>query len=69
VDSRPSGARVLLNGRARGTTPLTLDSLAPGDYEVTLQLSGYQPFTTTVTVSAGARARAAGSLVVRQEKE
>jgi hypothetical protein len=60
---------VTINGVVRGTTPLTIGSMSPGVYEVVLQLSGYQPFTTRVTVAAGARARAAGSLVLRQEQE
>lgn len=69
IESRPTGAQVTINGVVRGTTPLTIGSMSPGVYEVMLQLSGYQPFTTRVTVAAGARARAAGSLVLRQEQE
>jgi hypothetical protein len=69
IESRPPGAQVTINDVVRGTTPLTIGSISPGSYQVTLQLSGYQPFTTQVTVAAGARARAAGSLVLRQEQE
>ena len=69
VESRPIGARVTINGRASGTTPMTFESLAPGTYEVTLDMPGYRPFSTSVTVVAGARARAAGSLVLIQERE
>ena len=68
VDSRPSGATVTINGRPSGTTPLSLDAVAPGEYRVGLALAGYQPFSTTVRVVAGERVRAAASLSV-QERE
>ena len=68
VDSRPIGASVSVDGKPSGTTPLTIDAVAAGDHKVTLQLSGYQPFSTTVRVVAGTRVRAAASLSV-QEKE
>jgi translation initiation factor IF-2 len=68
VDSRPPGASVTINGRPSGTTPLSLDKLDPGEYQVGLALPGYQPFSTTVRVVAGARARAAASLSVQERK-
>ena len=68
VDSRPAGATVTINGRPSGTTPLSLDAVAPGEYRVGLALAGYQPFSTTVRVVAGERVRAAASLSV-QERE
>lgn len=68
VESRPSGATVTVNGTVRGTTPITLSGLAPGQYTVQLQLTGYRTITTTVRVVAGERARAAASLT-EQERE
>ncbi|MCC7033018.1 MAG: PEGA domain-containing protein [Acidobacteria bacterium] len=67
VESRPSGATALVNGRPVGTTPVTLADLAPGTYTVQLRLAGFRPFTTTVRVVAGAQVRAAGSLTSAQE--
>ena len=69
IESRPTGASILLNGRAVGTTPMTIDDLEPGTYTVQLQLATFRPITTTVRVVAGARARAAASLVSTQEPE
>jgi len=66
VESRPPGATVTVNGDNRGTTPLTIDALAPGSYRVGLSLAGYQSFTTTVRVVAGERTRAAASLSVQE---
>ncbi|MFN2447441.1 MAG: PEGA domain-containing protein, partial [Vicinamibacterales bacterium] len=37
VRSEPTRASVTVDGRARGSTPLTLRDLPPGDHEVTLQ--------------------------------
>jgi PEGA domain-containing protein len=37
IVSTPSGARVLVDGAARGVTPLTLDEVAPGRHTVVLQ--------------------------------
>jgi hypothetical protein len=69
IESRPSGAAIVLNGRRVGATPLTLDDVEPGTYTVQLQLPTYRPITTTVRVVAGARARAAASLERAQEPQ
>ncbi len=53
VTSEPSGARVLVNGRPRGQTPLALGGLRPGSYEVEVSLRGYETETRSVQVGAG----------------
>jgi hypothetical protein len=62
VDSRPGGALVSIDGRAAGTTPVTLTAVAPGRHTVRLERPGYRTVTTTVDVKAGARARVAARL-------
>jgi len=37
VVSTPAGARVMVDGKARGVTPLTLSDLNPGNHEVALE--------------------------------
>jgi hypothetical protein len=37
VHSQPEGAKVTVDGVARGVTPLTLEGMSPGDHEVLLQ--------------------------------
>jgi hypothetical protein len=60
--SRPAGARVVLDGRTVGRTPLTLKDVAPGRHAVRLELDGYRVWTTEVVVASGRETRVAGSL-------
>jgi type II secretory pathway component PulL len=62
VDSRPKGARVTIDGRVLGATPLSAPGLAPGVHAVRLELSGYKTVTTSVTVKAGEAAKLALTL-------
>jgi len=68
IESRPAGAAVAINGKPSGKTPLTINDLAPGDYQVTMVMPGYRNFATTVRVVAGARARAAASLTAQENE-
>ncbi|HOX34568.1 MAG TPA: PEGA domain-containing protein [Methanoregulaceae archaeon] len=52
IRSSPSGAAVYVDGDYRGTTPLSV-SLYTGSHDVTLRLSGYSDWTSTVYVTAG----------------
>jgi hypothetical protein len=51
VKTTPAGARVLIDGKARGTTPLTLADLSPGNHEVSLQ-SNEGTINRKVTIAA-----------------
>jgi hypothetical protein len=62
VLSRPVGARVSVDGRPVGVTPLLLQDVAPGARTVRLELAGHKPWTDTVQVAAGQRVRVAASL-------
>ena len=53
VISTPAGARVLVDGRTRGVTPVELTDLSPGRHEVALQ-SDAGSVKRTVTVAANA---------------
>jgi hypothetical protein len=68
VESRPAGAAVTINGKPSGTTPLTINDLAPGEYRVVMTLPGYRDFTSTVQVVAGERVRAAASLTALEQQ-
>ena len=50
VESIPSGAMVLLGGRAAGQTPLTLNPVSAGAKKLTLQGKDFPPLEVPVTV-------------------
>jgi TonB family protein len=54
VVSDPPGARVLVNGKARGRAPLELAELKLGSYEVRVEQPGYEAEKRRVELSAGA---------------
>lgn len=62
VDSRPRGARVLVNGKFVGTTPVRIPDVAIGSQIVRLELENHRIWTTTTRVSAGQESRVTGSL-------
>ena len=68
VESRPSGAAVLIDGRVVGTTPLQISDLEPGTHQVRLELPGHRPWATTTTIVAGQSVRVAASLEEMTER-
>jgi hypothetical protein len=62
VDSTPRGARVRVDGRLIGTTPLRWPDASPGTHEVQIELAGYRLATVPVLVRAGDAARVSLSL-------
>ena len=53
VATEPPGAKVLIDGEARGVAPLTVSDLKAGEHAVVVQGTG-EPVSRTVTVQAGA---------------
>jgi hypothetical protein len=55
VTSRPLGARVSLDGTVVGETPLSVSDVAPGEHRLEVSLDGnaYQPWSSSVVVTAG----------------
>jgi serine/threonine protein kinase len=62
VDSRPRGARVLVDGKEYGVTPTRVAAQSVGSHVVRLELANHAPWTKTEAVTAGATARVTGSL-------
>jgi len=62
VESRPAGARVFVNDRLIGSTPLAAPGLPAGPAAVRIEMDGYQTWATTVRVAAGEQTRVAASL-------
>ena len=53
VDGSPLMADVAIDGVGVGQMPLSLDNLLVGEHKITVSKSGYQPYTTTVTIAEG----------------
>jgi hypothetical protein len=62
VQSRPAGARVYVNGRLAGATPVAIRDLPAGPATVRIEMDGYRLWTTKVQVSADEQTRVAASL-------
>lgn len=53
--SEPSGARVYINGIERGLTPLFLESISPGSYNIRMTKEGYVERRFRISVKASGR--------------
>ncbi|MBI2839485.1 MAG: protein kinase [Acidobacteria bacterium] len=53
VKTTPPGATVLIDGRPKGKSDLTVGKLAAGTHELRLELSEFEPYVTQVLVAAG----------------
>jgi hypothetical protein len=61
VTSEPAGARILVDGQPRGTTPMTIPDLAAGEHAVALE-SASGSVRRSVTIQAGETAEVAESI-------
>jgi hypothetical protein len=50
ISSTPSGASVIINGNAMGTTPFTTRTLTVGSHSLLLQMTGYLDHPATFTI-------------------
>ena len=55
ITSEPQGAEVMVNGVARGKTPLSVQEIPKGRAKIVLTLKGYQTETRDVLLNAGSR--------------
>jgi serine/threonine protein kinase len=62
VDSRPRGAKVLIDGKVVGTTPASIPDIPIGSHVVRLELADHRAWTTSTRVAAGEQTRVTGSL-------
>lgn len=62
VESRPSGARVFIDGELVGVTPLSVADVSAGSHVVRIDKTGYNRWSSAVRVVSGERVRVAASL-------
>ena len=65
LQTTPESTRVTLNGTEVGTTPLALDSVPVGSFEVAFSRSGYVPVSRQIDVRAGQETTLTVSLEAR----
>jgi serine/threonine protein kinase len=62
IESKPSGAKVYLDNKLAGTTPLTLPQVPAGSHAIRLERDGYRRWSAAVRVVATERSRITASL-------
>ncbi len=62
VDSRPPSAKVFIDGKLVGSTPLQLAGLDAGEHVVRIELDGYRRWSSSVRVVASEQNRVTASL-------
>jgi PEGA domain len=62
IDSRPTGAKVYLDNKLVGTTPVSMPEVRAGEHVVRLEHDGYRRWTSMVRVVAAERNRVTASL-------
>jgi hypothetical protein len=66
VRSTPTGATIVIDGTTRGTTPATLTSISAGSHTIVLKKSGYNDYSTNVTVTGGQMSSISVTMTVQQ---
>ncbi len=69
IESIPSGAAVYVDTIYRGVTSTIVGNLAPGSHTVLISKAGYQDWTGTVSISAGATAYLGPTLLPDQQPQ
>jgi serine/threonine protein kinase len=62
IDSRPRGAKVFVDGKEVGTTPVKVPEVGVGAHVVRLELADHRTWTNGIRVTAGEETRVTGSL-------
>jgi hypothetical protein len=62
VESRPDGAKVFIDGRLVGTTPLVVPEVTTGEHALQLDRDGYQRWSSAIRIITSERNRVTASL-------
>lgn len=63
VSSTPAGAQVFLDNQFMGITPLTLNAVTTGTHLVSIRQDGYEEYSATTPVNAGATSTVSAALM------
>jgi hypothetical protein len=53
INSIPDGAKVIINGEEKGTTPFVMDNVEPGSYQILVIKDGYVPYQEGFNIAKG----------------
>jgi serine/threonine protein kinase len=62
VESRPDGARVFLDGRLIGTTPMSIPGISAGEHAIRLERDGYRRWSSSIRIVSAEQNRVTASL-------
>jgi hypothetical protein len=62
VDSRPGGAKVFIDGRLAGVTPMSVPQVGVGEHAIRLERDGYRRWSSSIRIAAGEPGRVTASL-------
>jgi hypothetical protein len=62
VESKPPGAKVYVDNKLAGTTPLSLQQVSAGNHVIRLEREGYRRWSASVRIVAAERNRVTASL-------
>jgi len=62
IDSRPSGAKVYVDGKMVGNTPVEIGDVRAGEHVVRIEQDGYRRWSSSVRVVAAEQNRVTASL-------
>jgi hypothetical protein len=68
VNSNPQGARVYLDNAYKGDTPLNIRNVATGRHNIRMMLSGYEEWTSDITVPSSRVVRITADLKPQEEQ-
>ncbi len=63
IYSKPSSAAVKVNEQTKGKTPLALDRLPPGIYNISLSSADFDTYETSITIRAGITEKLTANLI------
>jgi hypothetical protein len=63
VNSDPSGANIFLDNACQGITPFTLNNVPAGTHSLLIRLTGYNDYTTSLTIAPGQAVSVQATLV------
>lgn len=68
VSYRPVGAKISLDGKPLGESPLNLSNVPVGSHKLTIEAAGHIPFNQTINISESAPVELSGTLQKQNEQ-